>query len=179
MAHQKFLSVTQKARSLGLDPKPHFRRSLNGLFAGKVIQYGNNKPKSKHKTRRSWLPNVHVKYIRSVILKKRFRLQMTTNAMRTIDKNGGLDLYLLNTRDKKIDSIAGVEIKRMIQAKLGLKAPTREQRIQHRHQVEQEEASKAKKYALAVERIKAAAAAAEAQAAHEASRATEHAPLAQ
>ncbi|RKP12256.1 hypothetical protein BJ684DRAFT_3713, partial [Piptocephalis cylindrospora] len=95
--------------------KSHFRRSLNGLFAGKVIQFGNNKPKSKHKTRRSWLPNIHVKYLRSNILNERFRLQVTTHAMRTIDKNGGLDAYLMNTRDKKIDSIAGVEIKRKIQ----------------------------------------------------------------
>ena len=38
-----------------------FKRSQLGLFHGKTKQYGNSVPNSKHKTRRTWLPNVHNK----------------------------------------------------------------------------------------------------------------------
>lgn len=63
-----------------------FKRSQLGLFHGKMKQYGNNVPFSKHKTRRTWLPNVQQKRLPSEILNKDVRVKVTTRAMRSIKK---------------------------------------------------------------------------------------------
>lgn len=63
-----------------------FKRSQLGLFQGKTKLYGNNVPFSKHKTRRSWLPNVQQKRVDSQILGEKIRLKVTTRALRTIKK---------------------------------------------------------------------------------------------
>ncbi|KAF9531102.1 mitochondrial 50S ribosomal protein L28-like protein, partial [Crepidotus variabilis] len=74
-----------------------FKRSQTGLFQGKMKQYGNNVPFSKKKTRRSWLPNVQHKRLPSEILDSLIRVKLTTRALRTIKKKGGLDTYLKTT----------------------------------------------------------------------------------
>lgn len=63
-----------------------FKRAQTGLFGGKTIQFGNNVPFSKHKTRRTWLPNVQRKDLRSEILGKELSVKVTTRALRTIRK---------------------------------------------------------------------------------------------
>ncbi|KAF9947022.1 39S ribosomal protein L24, mitochondrial [Modicella reniformis] len=78
--------------------KASFKRAQRGLFGGKHIQFGNNVPFSKTKTRRTWLPNVQRKRLFSVTLNDWIRLNMTTSVIRTVDKKGGLDRYLLETR---------------------------------------------------------------------------------
>ncbi|KAG8842864.1 hypothetical protein FRC20_004210, partial [Serendipita sp. 405] len=34
-----------------------FKRAQAGLFHGRTIQFGNNVPESRYKTRRTWQPN--------------------------------------------------------------------------------------------------------------------------
>ncbi|KAG5353157.1 60S ribosomal protein L24, mitochondrial [Termitomyces sp. J132] len=63
-----------------------FKRSQLGLFQGKTKQYGNNVPFSKHKTRRTWLPNVQRKRLPSEALGEDVRVKVTTRALRTIKK---------------------------------------------------------------------------------------------
>ena len=63
-----------------------FRRADFGLFGGKTKQYGNNVPFSKHKTRRTWLPNIQRKRLDSEILGEKVRVKVTTRALRTIKK---------------------------------------------------------------------------------------------
>ena len=63
-----------------------FKRSQLGLFQGKTKLSGNNVPFSKHKTRRTWLPNVQQKRVESKILGEKVRLKVTTRALRTIKK---------------------------------------------------------------------------------------------
>ncbi|PFH51156.1 hypothetical protein AMATHDRAFT_191857 [Amanita thiersii Skay4041] len=75
-----------------------FKRSQLGLFHGKTKQYGNNVPFSMHKTRRTWLPNVQRKRIYSDVMAKFVRVKVTTKALRSIKKAGGLDNYVANTR---------------------------------------------------------------------------------
>ena len=76
-----------------------FKRAQKGLFGGALKQFGNNVPKSKHKTRRTWLPNIQPKRLYSEVLDKTFHLKVTTRVLRTIDKHGGLDQYLLGMKD--------------------------------------------------------------------------------
>ncbi|KAF8639228.1 hypothetical protein AX17_001713 [Amanita inopinata Kibby_2008] len=79
-----------------------FKRSQLGLFHGKIKQYGNNVPFSKHKTRRTWMPNVQRKRLYSETLSQMVRLKVTTRALRSVKKAGGLDAYVANTRHELI-----------------------------------------------------------------------------
>ena len=63
-----------------------FKRSQLGLFQGKTKQYGNSVPNSKHKTRRTWLPNIHNKRLFSDALQKHVRVKLTARALRTVHK---------------------------------------------------------------------------------------------
>jgi large subunit ribosomal protein L28 len=63
-----------------------FKRSQLGLFQGRTKQYGNNVPFSKHKTRRTWLPNVQRKRLFSDTLGGNVRVKVTTRALKTIKK---------------------------------------------------------------------------------------------
>jgi len=63
-----------------------FKRSQLGLFHGKMRQSGNNVPFSKHKTKRTWLPNVQQKRLRSEVLGENVKLKLTTRALKTIKK---------------------------------------------------------------------------------------------
>ncbi|MBQ8251096.1 MAG: 50S ribosomal protein L28 [Alphaproteobacteria bacterium] len=72
------------------------------LVSGKGVQTGNNVSKSNRKTRRRFLPNLQSVAIYSEILEQQITLKLTTQGLRTIEKNGGLDLYLLNTPVSKL-----------------------------------------------------------------------------
>ncbi len=63
-----------------------FKRSQLGLFQGKMKQYGNSVPNSKHKTRRSWLPNVHNQRLFSDTLGRFIKIKVAARALKTIKK---------------------------------------------------------------------------------------------
>ena len=63
-----------------------FKRAQLGLFQGKTRQTGNSIPFSKHKTRRSWLPNVQSKRYFSDALQQWMKVKVTTRAIKTIKK---------------------------------------------------------------------------------------------
>lgn len=63
-----------------------FKRAQTGLFHGALIQFGNNVPFSKQKTRRTWLPNIQNKGLYSDLLGRETNVKLTTRALRTIKK---------------------------------------------------------------------------------------------
>ena len=119
-----------------------FKRSQLGLFHGKMRQSGNNVPFSKHKTKRTWLPNVQQKRLRSESLGETVRLKLTTRALKTIKKvkfnvrsfteqyltrrvpiqYGGLDNYLLNTKTDLLGQ-EGMRLRILVREQQNLKAP--------------------------------------------------------
>ncbi|TFK28303.1 50S ribosomal protein L24 [Coprinopsis marcescibilis] len=101
-----------------------FKRAQFGLFGGKTKLYGNNVPFSKHKTRRTWLPNVQRKRIPSDILGESVRLKVTTRVLRTIKKYGGLDNYLKGTASHKLGYVG-------LGLKLKVKDTEKQQQIVH------------------------------------------------
>ncbi|KAF8932941.1 hypothetical protein EDD21DRAFT_383146 [Dissophora ornata] len=111
------LSSTSSIVQLARAP---FKRAQRGLFGGKHIQFGNNVPFSKTKTRRTWLPNVQTKRLFSETLNDWIRLNMTTSVIRTVDKKGGLDRYLLETRPDLLGD-KGVELRGKIVEALKVK----------------------------------------------------------
>ena len=70
-------------------------RSRRGLYDGKDIRTGNNVSFSMRSTKRTFKPNVFVKRVYSEILDDMIRFHLTTSTLRSIDKAGGLDNYLL------------------------------------------------------------------------------------
>jgi large subunit ribosomal protein L28 len=63
-------------------------------LSGKGPMSGNNVPFSLKKTKRRFLPNIQSKRVYVPELGRHVRIRMTTRAMRTLDKKGGLMNYL-------------------------------------------------------------------------------------
>lgn len=70
-------------------------RARRGLYDGKDIRSGNLIPFSMKKTRRKFRPNVFLKRLYSETLDAMLPFHVTTAALRSIDKAGGLDNYIM------------------------------------------------------------------------------------
>ena len=71
-------------------------------LTGKGVQTGNNVSHAHNKTRRRFLPNLQMTSVWSDSLEKAVRLRLSAYALRLLEKKGGLDAYLLATRDTKL-----------------------------------------------------------------------------
>jgi large subunit ribosomal protein L28 len=80
---------------------------------GKKPLFGNNVSHSNNKTRRRWQPNLQICSFPSEILGKRVALRLTANGIRTIEHNGGIDAWLLGTRDSRLGE-AALKVKKQI-----------------------------------------------------------------
>ncbi|GBR48129.1 MULTISPECIES: 50S ribosomal protein L28 [Neokomagataea] len=80
---------------------------------GKGVLTGNNVSHANNKSRRRFLPNLQEATLVSDILGASVRMRLSTNGIRTIEHNGGLDSFLLGTPDRKLPVEAKV-IKRRI-----------------------------------------------------------------
>jgi large subunit ribosomal protein L28 len=60
------------------------------------------------------LPNVQSKKLQSELLGETLKVRVTTRALRCIDRAGGLDNYLLTTRNTSIASLFGTDLKRRV-----------------------------------------------------------------
>jgi len=84
------------------------------VITGKAVLTGNNVSHANNKTRRRFLPNLQETTVLSDILGQLVRLRLTTNGLKTIEHNGGLDSFLLTTNDSKLSAEA-LRLKRRIQ----------------------------------------------------------------
>ncbi len=75
-------------------------------LTGKGVQTGNNVSHAHNKTRRRFLPNLQPASVMSDALGQTFRMRISVHALRTIEHKGGLDAFLLNTRDSKLSGEA-------------------------------------------------------------------------
>lgn len=91
-------------------------------FTGKGVQAGNNVSHANNRTRRRFLPNLQRTSLLSDALGETIQLRLSTRAIRTIEKRGGLDAFLMSTPNSKLGKKARV-LKRRI-AKAGGKAET-------------------------------------------------------
>lgn len=92
-------------------------RSRRGLYDGKDIRSGNNVSFSMKSTKRKFKPNVFVKRVYSEILDDMIKFHLTTSTLRSIDKVGGLDNYLLKNRSR-ITEGEGYKIRKKIEKRL-------------------------------------------------------------
>jgi len=68
-------------------------------LTGKGVQTGNNVSHAHNKTRRRYLPNLQIASLMSTLLGESVRLRLCTSALRTVEHKGGLDEFLLDTRN--------------------------------------------------------------------------------
>tara|TARA_R110000868_G_scaffold282435_1_gene542684 strand:- start:931 stop:1236 length:306 start_codon:yes stop_codon:yes gene_type:complete len=80
---------------------------------GRGVQTGNNVSHANNKSRRRFLPNLHQVTLLSEILREKVRMKVTTTGLRTIEKRGGIDGFLLSTPNAKLEPIA-LKLKRRV-----------------------------------------------------------------
>ena len=80
---------------------------------GRGVQSGNNVSHANNKTRRRFLPNLHRVTLLSDVLKSRVRLRLSSAGLRTVEKRGGIDAFLLSTPDADLEPVA-MKLKRRI-----------------------------------------------------------------
>ncbi|MBN9565375.1 MAG: 50S ribosomal protein L28 [Alphaproteobacteria bacterium] len=85
-------------------------------ITGKGVMSGNNVSHANNKTLRRFLPNLQISSFLSNILGKSVRMRVSTNAIRTIEKNGGIDAYILGARKSQL-STEGLKLRKMLEKK--------------------------------------------------------------
>lgn len=72
-----------------------------------MIQFGNkiSKGKNKGKTRRHWRPNIRIESLHSDALGEPVKLKVQHRVLRTIQKVGGLDNYVLGDKPARVKEL--------------------------------------------------------------------------
>ena len=85
-------------------------------LTGKKYLGGNNVSHAKNRTKRRFLPNLQNISFLSDKLGKKVQLKVAASTIRTVEKKGGLDEYLINTSNTKLAS-TGLKLKKLILSK--------------------------------------------------------------
>ncbi|AQS85563.1 MAG: 50S ribosomal protein L28 [Acetobacter aceti] len=85
-------------------------------ITGKGVLTGNNVSHANNKSRRRFLPNLQEVSVLSDILGAPISMRVTTRGLRTIEHNGGLDSYLLDTPNRNLTAEAQVIKRRILRA---------------------------------------------------------------
>ncbi len=86
-------------------------------ITGKGVMTGNNVSHAHNRTRRRFLPNVQYTSVLSESLGRLVRLKVSAAGIRTLEKAGGLDAFLLSTPTARLDP-AVRKVKRQIKKKM-------------------------------------------------------------
>ena len=65
---------------------------------------GNNVSHAVNKTKRRFFPNLQNTSFFSEILGKNIKLKVTSKGIKTVEKNGGIDKFLLNSKNSKLNN---------------------------------------------------------------------------
>ena len=87
------------------------------VVTGKGVLTGNNVSHANNKSRRRFLPNLQETAVLSDALNQSVRLRVSTQGLKTIEHNGGIDAFLLSVTDSKLTAEA-LRLKRRIQRAL-------------------------------------------------------------
>ena len=86
-----------------------------GVMSGHLVSHANNKRK------RVFRPNLQTVTLASDILGESYSLKVSMNALRTLDRQGGLDPFLMKAKDSLLSDRA-LKLKRAIAKKLASRA---------------------------------------------------------
>ena len=82
-------------------------------ISGKKPMSGNNVSHANNRTKRRFIPNLQNVQLYSGTLQKYINLNITIRSMKTVEKNGGLDSYLIKTSNRNLADTA-IKIKKQI-----------------------------------------------------------------
>ena len=71
-------------------------------LSGKKVMTGNNVSHANNKTKRKFLPNLNNVSLVSEKLDLTVRLKISANALRSVEHAGGLDNFLLKSKDDNL-----------------------------------------------------------------------------
>ena len=71
-------------------------------LSGKKVMTGNNVSKANNRTKRRFLPNLQKSTMHSSTLGKTLQFRVATSTIRTVEKKGGLDEFLLNSSNSHL-----------------------------------------------------------------------------
>jgi large subunit ribosomal protein L28 len=86
------------------------------MITGKGVMSGNNVSHANNKTRRRYLPNLQQQSFFSDVLGTSIQIRLSVNGIRTIEHNGGLDLFLISTPDRRLPDEAQTLKRRILRA---------------------------------------------------------------
>lgn len=95
-------------------PGHTFKRADRGIYGTAHVQTGNNVSFSQRKTKRRWLPNAQRVSLWSDVLGTRVSVRATARMIRTIERAGGLDRWILHTPSAKLTSQFVLSLKKRI-----------------------------------------------------------------
>lgn len=75
-------------------------------LTGKGRQVGNNVSHAKNRTKRVFLPNLQNVTLMSEKLDRSFKFRVCTNGLRSVEHVGGLDNWLIKTKNVKLSDRA-------------------------------------------------------------------------
>ena len=90
-------------------------------LTGKGAQVGHKVSHSNIKTKRRFLANLVNVTMMSDALGRSVRLRISTNALKTVDRRGGLDAVLMKAKDDEL-SVRARDLKRQVEKKLAASA---------------------------------------------------------
>jgi large subunit ribosomal protein L28 len=85
-------------------------------ITGKAVMSGNNVSHANNKTRRRFLPNLNNVSLISDALGETLYLRVSVAGLRSVEHNGGIDNFLLKSRDENL-SLKARRLKRRIEKK--------------------------------------------------------------
>ena len=77
---------------------------------------GNNVSHAVNKTKRRFYPNLHNVSFFSEILGKNVKLKVSSRGIKTVEKNGGIDNYIINSKNINLTSET-IKIKKLMLSK--------------------------------------------------------------
>jgi large subunit ribosomal protein L28 len=85
-------------------------------LTGKAVMTGHHVSHANNKTKRIFRPNLQLVSLASDALGQKVRLRISMNALRSVDRIGGLDAFLAKARDEHLSERA-LRLKRLIARK--------------------------------------------------------------
>jgi large subunit ribosomal protein L28 len=88
-------------------------------LSGVGVLYGNKVSHSQRKTRRRFEPNLRVVRFASDLTKQEYKLSVNAKCMRSVEKVGGFDAYMLKISCDVLSDKAQVIKRKIVEKKVG------------------------------------------------------------
>ena len=75
-------------------------------LTGKQSMTGNNVSHANNKTKRKFFPNLQSVSLYSEKLESKLSFKVATSTLRTVEKSGGIDKFLLDTNSNNLSTLA-------------------------------------------------------------------------